>query len=248
MKQKAPGTDLTLIAFAVVLVIWGNASSSVLGTSAWLPGGSWSFVIAGLALVGVSLVATRAMRLDASAVGLAGDPLRGALLGLAVGTGVAVLSVVALRLLAPAITGRPLEYGPLSSATGPDLARHIAFFLPLGDIFPEEVAFRGVLLGALMRSLSRRSAIVIAGAAFALWHLAVVGATLADTTIARPSPWYGPALLGALVVVFVGGSVFAWLRLRTRTLATTVAAHWSFNAILLVGLWSTRLPFPAGCC
>jgi membrane protease YdiL (CAAX protease family) len=237
-----------LVAFAAVLVVWGNVVSWLLGPSAWLPGGSWSFVIAGFALVGISVVAAGVMRLDTETVGLAGDPVRGALAGLAIGVGVAAVGVAALRLLGPTIVGRPIEYAPLSSATGPDLARHIAFFLPLGDIFPEEIAFRGVLLGALARRLRPRPAILVAGAVFALWHGGVALATIGDTTLGRPSVWFIPAIVGALLVVFIGGSVFAWLRLRTRTLATTIAAHWALNAVLLVGLWSTRLPVPSGCC
>jgi membrane protease YdiL (CAAX protease family) len=42
--------------------------------------------------------------------------------------------------------------------------------------------------------------------------------------------------------------LLAWLRLRTGTLATTIAAHWAFNAVVLVGLWSTRPAAPSGCC
>jgi membrane protease YdiL (CAAX protease family) len=246
--RQGAGSTRALIAFAVVLVVWGNVVSSFLGPSAWLPGGSWSFVIAGLALIAVSTVAARTLRLDADTVGFAGDPVRGAVAGLVIGVGVAIVSVFAVRVVGPAIVGRPIEYGPLASATGPNLARHIAFFLPLGDIFPEEIAFRGVLLGGLARRLTQRNAVLVAGVAFALWHAAVVLVTVADTTLGPPSAWFGPAILGALLLVFVGGSAFAWLRLRTRTLATTITLHWSFNAVLLVGLWSTSLPGPSGCC
>ena len=236
------------LAFASLLVVWGNVASLMLGTSAWLPGGSWSFVIAGSALVLVSLAFARVWSLDASAMGLRGDPLRGALVGAALGGTAALAGVAALRLLGPVIVGRPIDYAPLSSVTDAGLAQHIAFFLPLGDIVPEEIAFRGVLLGALARSTGTRAAILGAGATFALWHLAVVVVTIGDTTLGRPSPWFLPAVGGALAVVVVGGVLLAWLRLRTGSLATTVMAHWAFNAVVLVGLWSARPPLPSGCC
>jgi membrane protease YdiL (CAAX protease family) len=236
------------IAFAVLLVLWGNVLPPLIGSSAWLPGGSWSFVIAGLALIGVSLAATRWLRLDAGALGLAGDPLRGALVGLAVGAGAAAIGVSALRTVATALVGRPIEYAPLATATGPDLARHIAFFLPLGAILPEEIAFRGVLLGALVHAFGARRAIVASGIAFALWHVSVVAVTIGDTTLGPPSPWFGVAAAGALLAVFIGGALVSWLRLRTGSLSTTIVAHWSFNAVVLVGLWSTRGPAPSGCC
>jgi membrane protease YdiL (CAAX protease family) len=78
--------------------------------------------------------------------------------------------------------------------------------------------------------------------------VAVVAATIGDTTLGRPSPWFVPAIAGALLVVFAGGVTFAWLRVRTGSLATTILAHWSFNAVVLVGLWSTRLQIPPECC
>ena len=234
--------------FAVLLVVWGNVVSAVLGTSAWLPGGSWSFVLAGLALIAVSVAAARWLGLDGKAAGLSGDPLRGALIGLAIGAVAAAIGVGALRTVAPAIVGRAIEYEPLSTAHGPELARHVAFFLPLGDIFPEEIAFRGVLLGALVGAVGARRAILASAAAFALWHVAVILVTLGDTTLGPPSPWFPVAAVGALVAVFAGGVVFAWLRLRTRSLATTVVMHWAFNVVVLLGLWSTRSSVPSGCC
>lgn len=88
-----------------------------------------------------------------------------------------------------------------------------------------------------------RAALLGSGAAFAFWHAAVATVTVGETTIAAPSPWFLPAIAAALAVVFVGGVVLAWLRLWTDTLATTLAAHWVFNATLLVGLWAT-LPVP----
>ena len=45
-----------------------------------------------------------------------------------------------------------------------------------------------------------------------------------------------PAIAGAFVVLFVGGLTMAGLRVTTGSLATTVAAHWAFNAVILVGL------------
>ncbi len=237
-----------LVLYAVFLVTWGNVTSRVLGTTAWLPGGSWSFIAAGAVLAVASLAAARAMSLDASALGLAGSPVRGAILGLAIGTVVAAVGVAFLRLAAPAITGRPIEYAPLAAVTADELTRHIAFFLPLGDIFAEELAFRGVLLGGLLRRHGTALSVGLAGLVFALWHVATVVVTVGDTTLGAPSLWFLPAVAGALLVVLVGGALFAVLRVRTRSLATTVAAHWSFNAVVLVGLWSTRAPAPSGCC
>src|SRR2546426_951419 len=68
--------------FAALLVIWGNLMPPLIGTSARLPGGSWSFVLAGAALVLVSMAAARAFSLDAQALGLEWhSAARGAIIG-----------------------------------------------------------------------------------------------------------------------------------------------------------------------
>jgi membrane protease YdiL (CAAX protease family) len=232
---------ILLVLYAAFVVLWGNLTSTALDASAWLPGGSWSFVIAGAALVTVSLLFARAMGMRADDLGLRGDPLRAALLGGGLGALLALAGVLVLRTAGAAIVGRPIEYAPLAAVTGTELARHVLFFLPLGDILPEEIAFRGVLLGGLLRRYGGTLAIALAGLVFALWHVAVAYATIGDTTLGPPSAWFWPAIAGALLVVLVGGAAFAWLRVRTRSLASTIAAHWAFNAVILIGLWSSYL-------
>jgi membrane protease YdiL (CAAX protease family) len=233
--------------YAALLVLWGNAASALLGGTARLPGGSVEFVVAGAALVAISIAFARAIGLDAAGLSLGRVPFaRGAAVGAGLGLVGATLAVCALRLIAPAIAGQQVEYAPLSQVTEVELARHVAVLLPLGTVIPEELAFRGVLLGGLLRRMRQRDALIVSGAAFALWHLGVAIATVDDTTLGSPSPWFGLAIVVALGVVLLGGSALAWIRLRTRSLATTIALHWVFNAGLLVGLSYTRVP--AECC
>lgn len=225
--------------FAALLVAWGNATSVILGPGALLPGGSTEYVLAGAALAAVSLSAARALGLDASVLGGRGL-VRGAAIGVALGATASIVGVAALRLVAPVVVGQGIDYAPLARVAGPDLAWHVAVLLPLAVVVPEEIAFRGVLLGAIARERGRRAAIVVSSASFALWHGAVVLGTVAATTIGPLSPWSPVAVAGAVAVVAAGGALFAWLRLATGTLATTIAAHWTFNAVVLVGLWWTR--------
>ena len=233
--------------FAALLVLWGNTSSGLLGATATLPGGSVEFALAGAALVAISVAFARALGLDAAAVGL--DRVgfaRGAAVGAALGLAGAMAAVGALRLLAPAIVGQPVEYAPLTQVTEIELARHVAVLLPFGTVIPEEFAFRGVLLGGLLRRLRQRDALFISGAAFALWHLGVAIGTVEDTTLGSPSPWFALATVVALSVVLLGGSAVAWIRIRTRSLATTIVLHWIFIGGLLLGLSYTRMP--SECC
>jgi CAAX protease family protein len=225
--------------FAAFLVIWGNSQPPLIGASAVLPGGSWAYVVAGIALIAVALAVANRARLDAVALGLSRAHLtRGLVVGAVAGSSLALVSLGVMQ-LAPALTGLPILYEPLYRVSGAELATHIAVFLPLGVVLPEELAFRGTLFG-LLRQRGTRAAIVGSGATFALWHSAVAVVTVGDTTLAAPSPWFLPSVAGALVAVFVGGVALATLRLIVRSLGASIAAHWTFNALLLVGLWATQ--------
>ena len=198
-------------------------------------------MIAGIGLAAAALTVAYRGRLDVDALGLSRTHLaRGLPIGALAGSSLALVSLAAMQ-LAPTITGRAIVYDPLYRVSGAQLATHIAVFLPLGVVLPEELAFRGTLFGLLQRA-GTRAAIVGSAATFALWHAAVAVVTVGDTTLALPSPWFVPAVAGALVVVFVGGAALAALRLRARSLGASIAAHWTFNALLLVGLWATMPP------
>jgi membrane protease YdiL (CAAX protease family) len=218
--------------FAALLVIWGNVVNYFVQPT--LPGGDWAAVAWGAALVAVSLGFARLLRQRRGDLGLVrGDP-RGIGIAAAVALVAAAAGSVVLR-VGP-ILGAPIGYRPLVATTPDALALHIVFFLPLAAVIPEELAFRGVLLGGLWRSASARTAVAGSSAAFALWHAFVVWVTLLQTSIAATAlAWL--AAVGALVFVAIGGAVLALLRLRSGGIAAPVVAHWAFDATLLVGLW-----------
>ena len=221
--------------FAALLVIWGNAVPWLLGPTARLPGGSWAFVAAGVLLVVISLITARAAGLTTVTLGL---DLRRAPRGAAIGAIVVVAAIVGLAAIriAAFVVGHPVAYQPVLEVSADELVRHLVFFLPFGGVLPEEIAFRGTLLGMIAGRYGARSALVASAATFALWHGIVIVSTIGATTIAPPSPWAAPAMIGALGAVFGGGVVFAALRLRTGTIASSIVAHWGFNAVLLAGL------------
>ncbi len=220
--------------FAAALVLWGNVASALLGSTARLPGGSWPFVIAGALLVGGTVAWSRRASLGRRDLGLVFDrALAGSVAGLGLALAIALPAVALLRSGFP--LGQPIAYAPLAGVDDRALALHIALFLPLGAVVPEELAFRGALLCALLRRWGALGAAVGSATAFALWHLGVALVTVADTPLGS-SPLFPLAIAGALGVVFAGGLAFAALRLRTGTLLSTVVAHWAFNAAVLVGL------------
>jgi membrane protease YdiL (CAAX protease family) len=232
---------LTVWFFAVLLVLWGNLLQPLFGSSAVLPGGSLQFVLAGAALIGASVLAARSLGLNEDALGLRrADATRGAAIGALAAGAVALVDVAVLR-LAPSIIGQPVGYSPLARVSADELGRHIALYLPLGAVIPEEIAFRGTLLGGLLARYRVRTALMLSAATFALWHGTVAWFTVMNVTM--PVVLIIPAVAAALVILFIGGIIMAGLRIATGTLATSIAAHWVFNAVILVGLWTDR-PVP----
>jgi membrane protease YdiL (CAAX protease family) len=226
--------------FAAFLILWGNLLHPLIGASAVLPGGSWQFVVAGAVLVVISLAVAGVLRLQAESLGLRrAGALRGAAIGAIVGGLIAAAGVAVLRFVAPAIFGQPIVYEPLSRVAPGDLTPHIAFFLPFGAVIPEEVAFRGTLLGGLLARYGVRFAVTASATTFALWHGTVAVFTVMNTTM--PVVLIIPAIAGALVILFLGGAIVASLRVATGTLLASIAAHWAFNAIILVGLRYPRI-------
>ena len=139
--------------FAVLLVLWGNLLHPFFGSSAALPGGSLQFVLAGAALIGGSVLAARSLGLDGDALGLRrAGAVRGAAIGAVAAGAIALLDVGVLR-LAPSIIGQPVGYSPLARVSADELGRHIALYVPLGAVIPEEIAFRGTLLAGCSRGI-----------------------------------------------------------------------------------------------
>jgi CAAX protease family protein len=228
-----------ILVFAALLVVWGNVQPPLIRTTAVLPGGSWAYVVAGVGLIAIALYVAYRGRLDPDDLGLSRMQLaRGLAVGAFAGSSLALLSLGVMQ-LAPTLTDGPIVYEPLYRVSGTELATHIAVFLPLGVVLPEELAFRGTLFGLLQR-MGTRAAIVGSGVTFALWHFAVAVLTVGDTTMASPSPWFVPAVAGAVLTVLAGGAALGTLRFVARSLGASIAAHWTFNAVLLAGLWATR--------
>jgi CAAX protease family protein len=226
--------------FAAVLILWGNLLHPLIGATALLPGGSWHFVAAGAVLVLASVAAARALRLDAAALGLRrAGALRGTAIGALGGALIAAAAVALMRGVVPAVVGAPVVYEPLSGVAAGDLTPHILFFLPFGAVIPEEVAFRGTLLGGLLMTHGVRFAVIASATLFSVWHGTVAVFTVMNTTM--PVVLIIPAIAGALGVLFVGGAILSRLRVATGTLMTSIAAHWAFNAVILVGLRYPRI-------
>jgi membrane protease YdiL (CAAX protease family) len=194
-----------------------------------LPGYPGSYVAANLAAAGSLLAAAQVSRLSWDDMGLArhGVPVGlrwGAACVAPVGGGYAL--AVAVPGLRPLLTD-----ARVAGLGGRALAYQVLVRIPFGTVLWEEVAFRGVLLAALARLVSLRTATVVSVGVFGIWHVRPTLEALAANDLAR-----GPALRAGAVVVAslataAAGLLFTWLRLRSGSLLAPVVLHLATNSL-----------------
>lgn len=151
----------------------------------------------------------------------------------AVGAVALVVTVIAVGALLPLT--RPMfmnhHYATISGAL---LASMI--IIPLQTVIPEELAFRGVLHGALNRAWGFRGVALTGSLLFGLWHVATsLGLTSSNVGFTR---LFGGGVVGmlagvvmAVVATAAAGFVFSWLRRRSGSLLAPIALHWSLNGL-----------------
>jgi membrane protease YdiL (CAAX protease family) len=226
-----------VLVLATCLAVYGNGVSLALAQAGpaqgWLGVGLGAVPAAAMFVWGRRMAALSMRDLGLSRRGV----VRSACVGLLVALGVALPAVLFLN--SPPLVGRPITYAPLSNLSTESLLWRAFVWMPLDTALPEELAFRGVLLAALLRCFAAPGAVVISAIAFTLWHAVIVSRTLGVTNLADEPVLVALGLAGSFVSVLVGGVVFAVVRLATGHLVGSLVAHWAFNAVLLLGLyWS----------
>jgi membrane protease YdiL (CAAX protease family) len=183
------------------------------------------------AAVGLVLL-MRANGLDWADLGLGREHWKSGL-GYALAAVAVVASVVAVGVLLPMT--RPMfmnnHYATISGALIASMV-----IIPLQTVIPEELAFRGVLHGALSRAWGFRGVALMGSLLFGLWHVATsLGLTSSNVGFTRV---FGGGLVGmlagvtlAVLATATAGFVFSWLRRRSGSLIAPIALHWSLNGL-----------------
>jgi len=151
----------------------------------------------------------------------------------ALGAMALVVTVIAVGVLLPLT--RPMfmnnHYATMSGALVASM-----IIIPLQTVIPEELAFRGVLHGALNRAWGFRGVAVAGSLLFGLWHIATsLGLTSSNVGFTR---LFGGGIVGmlagvtlAVIATAMAGFVFSWLRRRSGSLIAPIALHWSLNGL-----------------
>jgi membrane protease YdiL (CAAX protease family) len=194
--------------------------------------GFGAHIAVGLGLAACLLVIARVQGLTAADLGLARSTWPA---GLRWGTAAATLVGAAYALaylITPVRQALPQSDGEIGGAA----LWAVLVVIPLGTVFPEELAFRGLVLVLLGRWYGVLTGILLSSGLFGLWHIvaslgggpanaAIVGVVGGDAagTVTR--------VIATVVFTTLGGVVLCWLRLRSNSLLAPLLAHWTINAL-----------------
>ncbi len=161
--------------------------------------------------------------------------------GLVYGAGAFLLILVVLVLAALVPGTRSFLQDARAEIDGGQLAYQVGVTIVLLTAVPEELAFRGVVLGSARRLWSSRCAAMVSSGLFGLWHIEPTVKTMSGNQVvggaSTTSGGQVLVVLGAVAVTFVAGLAFCWLRLRSRSLVAPLIAHVASNGLALVVAW-----------
>jgi membrane protease YdiL (CAAX protease family) len=178
------------------------------------------------------VILVRCNGLDWAELGLGREHWKSGM-GYALGAVTVVGSVIGIGVMLPMT--RPMflnhHYATISGALVASMV-----VIPLQTVIPEELAFRGVLHGALNRAWGFRGVALMGSLLFGLWHVATsLGLTSGNVGFTR---LFGGGVAGMLAGVTLAvlatgaaGFVFSWLRRRSGSLIAPIALHWSLNGL-----------------
>lgn len=195
------------------------------------------YVSVGLLTVALVLIAWTAGATRAD-LGLGWTDMRA---GLRYGAGAfgIVLLVLVIAAVIPATNG--FLHDSRAEIGGARLLYELGVSIVLLTAIPEELAFRGVLLGSALRLWSPLRASLITSALFGLWHIAPTLHTMSDNrSVSGLAASVGGrvfVVFGSIAVTSIAGLAFCWLRLRSRSLLAPIMAHIATNGLALTVAW-----------
>jgi membrane protease YdiL (CAAX protease family) len=114
-----------------------------------------------------------------------------------------------------------------------EAAYHLALRIPLATALAEELLFRGALLALLGRRRPPAAAVLWTSLLFGAWHVLPTldhyHGNPASTLVADAGRGRRLAVLATMTSTTGAGLVFAWLRLRSRSVLAPALAHAALN-------------------
>jgi uncharacterized protein len=189
------------------------------------------YVMANDSAAVLSVIAARTCGVSRAGLGVCLDRL-GSGIRIGLTTALPVAAVVGLGAVVPATRG----FFHDKRARGGGI-RHVMFEtlvrIPLGTALPEEVIFRGCLLGLFTQRHSPAVAASMSSILFGLWHVLPTLRTLplnpAGARVQGNPVRTAGVVLATVTATTLAGYGLAWLRFRSGSIAAPVIAHASLN-------------------
>ena len=238
--EPAPVPRRPLRAYTLVLVVLLAAWNNVI-VPAYPPG--W-YVPVNVSAAVVLLVSARAAGLSCRELGFSRRHVSaGVRWGGSAAAVVAAGYVVALAV--PAL--RPLLHDArMAGLAGAEVAWWSLVRVPLGTVLWEEVAFRSVLLAALVRLMRPRDAVAASAVVFGVWHVRPTAAAVAVNDLVEGAVLTALVVGAGCLLTAAAGVLFAWLRLRSGSLLAPVLLHLATNSLgVLAAVAATAATPPA---
>lgn len=188
-------------------------------------------VPANVAAVLASAAVARGAGASFADCGLSRDALRPSL-----SAGAAAAAVIGAGVMLAALPGRTRGLFSDDRVTGHGGKRAVYEALvriPAGTALSEEVLFRGVMLGVMLRRHSVPVAVARSSLCFGVWHVLPAMASLRGAAIHRGvsgRAGAAAAVTGVVAMTAAAGAGLAVLRLRAGGVAAPVLAHAALNA------------------
>ncbi len=206
--NRATGWSRTRRTTGFIGIVIVTLAAYNVARSALLPGDTHFFANAVVAIGVVTLGLSFGLRRDE--LGLDSADLRSGL-RLGVPVAVAIAAIVIVAALVPAAAGF-FDDDRVDVSFAAMMLR-VVVVIPIGTVLVEELIFRGVLHGLLLRRFHFIRAALLGALVFGLWHLFPVWRTYAgNTRFEDGTRWAEVA--ATFAATFIAGLGFIWLRHR----------------------------------
>lgn len=218
-----------VVALVGFLVLWNNVANLVPAFDDW-------YVLVNLAVAAAIVWGARRAGHRWHDLGLARERLPS---GLAWGGAAFALVALVLAVALAVPATRPLlADGRMAGMSGSGVAFLALVRIPLGTVVLEEVAFRGVLLGALQRRWGRVAAVLGSSAVFGLWHITPTIEMLDANQLAADPMARVAALAGAVALTAGAGVLFSLLRIASGSVVAPMLAHTATNSLAALAAYA----------
>ena len=159
------------------------------------------------------------------------------------GYGVAASLPAAAAVLAAMLSRRTREAfrePRIEDVSAPQAAYEVLARIPFGTALPEELIFRGAVLGLLTQRHSPALAISLSSVLFGLWHIAPTLDRLESNAATNGKPVAHKAARVAMAVAATSaaGVALAWLQRRSGSIVAPWMAHCAVNGTGYLCAWT----------